>query len=406
MHRKRVIFNFTGISIAALLLFILLLTSDYHYFIFEKKGTLVDFMEVQSVEPKPWFDVMRTEQLGRIQHVREACANEDLFLNKAYTGRSQLIHYFSKQYNFSYCKIPKAGCSFWTQIFTILQRGSNNSKHVFGMTRRNIHTQLKGKLTVPFRSNAILQSRTVLVSRNPYSRLFSAFIDKMFLPLFYSGAANIVANQRGIPENELSCVSSITFQEFLKQLVENAHQGKTLNRHWAPMFALCKPCAVNVLAVVKQESFSEDVEYTLKEVGVAGDQYDAIYDALHDHRIEATIPGIVRTVMQRGKGKHCKLDIAKRLWISFQIQGYIRNDTDFPFDIINTEEKASNMTFIADVILETIRKNPLTSEESKAQRQRALVDAYARIDKPLIENIKIVYKQDFILFDYSFEPPL
>ena len=175
------------------------------------------------------------------------------------------------------------------------------SKEIFGFNRSSVHVSLGGADLINFESDTRRHSRTVLVSRDPYSRLFSAFIDKMFLPLMYGTAVGIVQRQRTYQKRKSSCANDITFEEFLSDIVDSASKGKSLDRHWTPTFSLCKPCDVNPLSIVKQETFSADVEYVLKEVRVTNDEFDVIYEALHDHRIDATIPGIVATVTRTGK---------------------------------------------------------------------------------------------------------
>ena len=344
------------------------------------------------------------EQHRRIQHLQNACADESLFRNKTYRGRIQLKYYFSRKYNFSYCKVPKAGCSFWTQAFAILEGGITDSEHLFGMARTDIHSRLS-KFGMSFDSEARKQSRTILVSRDPYSRLFSGFIDKIYLPLLNTAAINVVRNQRDLTENEVESANNITFQEFLQYILDKTSQGATLNRHWAPIVSLCNPCNVHAFAVVKQESFSADVEYALKKLRVADNQLETISDALHGHRVESTIPGIVKTVIGRPGRFKDRIELARRIWVSFQIQGFIKESIAFPVDIVDTDAKAKNASFLSDIILKTIKENPLTSAESRAQRQKALENAYADVSRKTIEGLTDVYKQDFVLFDYSLDPP-
>ena len=347
-------------------------------------------------------------QLQRLQHLHNACVDQKVFKNVAYNGRNPTNYLYSSKYNFSYCKVPKVGCSFWTQVFAILRKGSNASNEVFGLARSAVHGALGGADYTYFKSITRRNSRTVLVSRDPYSRLFSAFIDKMFLPLMYGEAVGIVKRQRTSHKRNLSCANDITFEEFLSDIVDSAREGKSLNPHWAPIFSLCNPCDVNTLSLVKQETFSADVEYVLKEVGVNKDEFDVIYDALHDHRIDATIPGIVATVTSRGKSvENCmdRIEVARRIWVSFQIQGFIKEDIPFPTNIINSNKKAKNPDFLTNVILETIKKHPLSPNDAKLQRRRALVRAFDGLSKNILDKVKQLYRQDFILFDYSFKPP-
>ena len=349
---------------------------------------------------------LRREQERRLRHLRSACANETLFMNQAYPGESKPRFDYSTKYNLSYCKVPKVGSSFWTQVFIVLRRGWAEGEKIFELPRASIH---KNEGSLEGLTENILKSRSVIVARDPYSRLYSAYIDKMFLPLLYVVAEQAVRHQRGIAKNELMCPESITFQEFLNHIIKKVLvEGERVNSHWAPIFSLCNPCEINVLSLVKQESFSTDVEYILREIGLAEEEYTVIHDALHGRRIESTITGIVQTVLaltSTGRGCMNSTMIAERVWKSFQIQGYLRDGLPFPSDIIDTENKANNTKFLTEVILRTIKESPLTPDESKSQRRRALEAAYEYISEKTIMHIQAIYKQDFELFDYPLDPP-
>ena len=230
-------------------------------------------------------------------------------------------------------------------------------------------------------------------------------MDKILLQR--SGLHKLTRNNTHLTDN-VTCGSEITFQEFLHDILKAAFKGKQLNIHLAPVMSLCNPCNVTPFTLVKQESFSADVEFALKEIGVAADELKVIQDALLDHRIEATVPGIIYTVLKaesrRTQCKHTQLTAAERLWISFQIQGYIRDDIPLPPEFINSDENVEP-EFLIELILKTRKESPLTAEESKEQRHRYLVNAYNKIDKKTIEGIQDVYKQDFVIFDYSFDIP-
>lgn len=410
MEKRKVVVALTGISAGVMLLYAL----DY------QPWTPRDNMVVSSarypfrLQELQWlnetsnttsYDLALLENLRRIRYLHKACADESLFLNKTYRGKQNLKYYFSREYNISYCKVPKVGCTFWTQVFAILQMDSDDFKHIFEVSRAAVHARFGKLATTPFGSERIQNSRTVLVSRDTYSRLFSAFIDKIFIQPYTSRAQHVAKQQLEMPKHESACTFKVQFQEFLRDIIETTRRGGTLNRHWAPIFSLCRPCDGNVFALVKQESFSADVEYILKINGVSGYRYDAIYDALHDHKTESTIPGIVQEVLRKNIACIDRLEIAKRIWVSLQIQGFIKHDIEFPFRSLRSERKTLNASFYSSVILQTIKWNPLTTRESREQRRQSLVNAYARVDSEIIEGIKDIYKQDFILFNYSFEPP-
>ena len=356
------------------------------------------------------FDLVRLEQDRRIRHLKAGCTNLKSY--KMRLIKYKQVFYFSPKYNFSYCKVTKIGSSFWTQVFSVLLKGPGFAEEIFGMDRDLIHYKLRSQNIVPYTSDERRRSRSILVSRDPYTRLFSAFIDKLFLPQFYVPAKNVVKRQRHFPDNVTVCPNDVTFQEFLDGIVYCINKGVQLNGHWKPITSICNVCSVDVLTIVKQETFIQDVEYTLKEIGITDSEFRIIHDALHDKRVDATIPGVIKTVMtfnlQLNSGRRfcvSDIEIVKRLWKSFQIQGYLRDDIPFPFDIINTEQKAINVSLIEEVVMARIRENPMTSEERKLQRRRALEMAYQDIEVKTIKGIQEVYKPDFLFFDYSIEPP-
>ena len=358
-------------------------------------------------------EATRQLQFKRLHHLQHACSDKDLFKHAIYKKKSNIVLHYSSRYNVTFCNVPKAGCSFLTQVFGILRYGANASDEVFGMKRMDVHANVKLARANHLNASRATRrhSRSILVSRDPYSRLYSAFIDKIFLPLMYYESVNIVQKLRKVNQTNLVCAIDVTFEEFLTYIIDEARTGRYLNSHWTPIFSLCKPCDTRAFSLVKQETFAADVEYVLKEVGIADDEFNVIYDALHDHRIDTTIPSLVATVTtmtEKAKTvQQCinRNELARRIWTSFQIQGYIKDDIPFPTKTIDTNEKANSSEFLTQVILDTIKKHPMSPTEAKLQRRRALVKAYDGLSKEILDKVKILYKQDFILFDYSFEPP-
>ena len=273
------------------------------------------------------------------------------------------------------------------------------------MKREKIHT-FTSELALPFTKLKTFSPRVILVSRNPYSRLYSAYVDKIYLGLRF-----IQTFLNDVPRTEIKCPTDITFDDFLRYVVKAATKNKTLNPHWAPIFSLCLPCEVNQYRLVKQESFSRDVECIMKELNIEPSKYNMMIDALHDHRIEATLPGIVKTVYFRQKSRKDFLScigwvgVAKRIWKSFQIQGYIDENINFPVEKFVSEEQYANGTYLTELILETTKRRPLTKKNSKMQRRQALVSAYRTVSEETISDIKYIYQEDFLLYGYDDNPP-
>ena len=345
---------------------------------------------------------------ARIQRIKDKCSDKEVIMNMTYKGKTTKIFYGSENYNFTYCKVPKSGSTFWTKTFGILRFGLHYGESMFKLARYKIHNKM-GSFVKETSKVIMEKSRTVLVSRDPFSRLFSAYIDKSFLLLKTTMNFKI----RGIPDEAIrsgkSCSVDLTFQEFLDWIISQGKSGKVLDRHWSPIFSLCLPCDVNSFILIKQESFSQDVEYALKKVGVEKEKLDYIAQALHDHRAELSLPGIIDTLfMTANKSiiKYCLgyIKYSRRIWISLQIQGFIDEHVEFPvekFDQINM----GNSTYFTQVALQTLLDFPLTSKQQKQQRHRYLYKAYQAIKSETIQGIQELYKQDFELFGYSILPP-
>ena len=153
-------------------------------------------------------DLWRREQQRRIQKLHDACINTSLFENQAYRGGKNLRYYYSSKYNLSYCKVPKVGCTFWTQAFAVLNKGAEVANNVFGIARKTVHRQLASG-RVNFDSDLRMKSRSVLISRDPYTRLYSAFVDKILFP------ADRIEPLEGLEGlGNVMCESEITFKMF------------------------------------------------------------------------------------------------------------------------------------------------------------------------------------------------
>ena len=284
----------------------------------------------------------------------------------------------------------------------ILKEGASTASDTFSKFRQSLFDDI-------WKASKRTGSRFVFVSRDPFSRLYSAYIDRIFLPSMSYRLAKDVARSMGTHNSDTKhCANDVQFADFLKYIADRVLHDKPLNRHWTPMYTLCNPCNVDIISVVKLESFTSDVHFALQRAGVSPDIREVVDNELNQHRVEQTVRGMVEGIIRLSHfAENCMnpTEVARRIWVAFQVQGYINDTITFPFAIVNTELKASNHTFYSDVIMKTMQTYPLTSEDRKLQRRRFLVNAYAGLTKTLLEKIVTIYQQDFLLYDYSDSPP-
>jgi len=334
--------------------------------------------------------------------------------------------------------------------FQILTRGEMVSRLLSRMSRLDIHAKTHSLMVNP---EKVLQDkvRTVLVSRNPYTRLYSAYVDKVYLPLFWEhfavmnntkvlppvfikmarsyikagyslpASSRLVQNleklkaqglivQRNITAKVIPvCANNGTFEDFLQYIIREIREGKPLESHWAPISHLCEPCALNMFKIVKQETFSEDVEHTLHSVGFNLSNIPWLRSSLYESRLENSIPGIIAVVETRLRLKQTQLclndqEVVKRLWKAFQIQGFVSDTQQIP-DTFKSPTFVFRKDLVSQAVLSAVRVNPLTTAESKRQRKRYLKMAYRNVGEDTLKAIQEIFKLDFTLFGYSSLPP-
>ena len=347
-------------------------------------------------------DSVKTDHDLRIKHLQNACANIHLY-PKVAKPKNIAFKYFSKQYHFSYYKIAKAGSSVWTQIFAVLNSVSNETDDIFYKGRNYVHTVLqeenfkvenKKGPTGPF----------VIPAREPYSRLYSAYMDKIIFSLADKELDHIIEKQRKIGPNMFGCIRNATFLEFLRFIVTEVENGEKLNRHWSPITSLCNPCKTDVLAIVKQETFTSDVEFVLEKVRVTNGKLELIHNALHEQRLDATLPSYIEEILNHETCRP-KLEVAENLWHVLQNNGYVNEESAFPIAFIKDNNSTVTPDILTELVFKSMSENPLTSEQSRRQKRRALVNAYKDVDENIIKGLQEVYKRDFVFFNYSTQPP-
>ena len=344
----------------------------------------------------------------RIKHLEEKCSDHTLE-NASYVGKGSTRYYRSSLYNIAYCKVPKCGSTFWTRLFTVLDNGIEATNELIKLVRAAIHSA-RHTFNDNVQNVIELQSPTILSGRNPYARLFSAFIDKSYLPLMYEINYHIKGTVRNISGIN-NCPGRVTFQDFLHWIVMSAQQGKRLNRHWAPIFTLCKPCKVKPLAILHQETFAQDVDFITKYMSVEKEQYDFIKNTLQGHRDEVSLPSIIGAILKRAETPsrlRCLGGwdgVMRRVWNSLVVQGFISVNAEYPSGVFAAMKDPSDGHEASEIILSVIAKHPMTTEEKHTQRNGALKAAYAKVEDKTINAIKQLYREDFELFGYSNVPP-
>ena len=258
------------------------------------------------------------ENSERKRILAESCKRTDIFRSYNFTSeRSKEKFYVSASANITNCVVPKAGSWFISKLFL----------HTIGVTERDdMHERCFSNFGQHWPlSNSANTALKFMVTRDPYSRLYSVYVDKYFLhhheieKRHYSPKAFVVDGE--------VCGYNITFQDFLDYSLDIAFETKNpINRHWSPLYLLCRPCEVEYHVIAKQETLSRDLRYIIEHMDITLDAKTKFHEKLSPHTICDDIhvnhfPNLCPS----------KMAYLYRAWESCKIRGFISSDAVFPF---------------------------------------------------------------------------
>lgn len=386
-----------------MLLVIFILISLYLIIDSQKLKNLAKLSNVQQRSNQ----LSNQEQIKRKQRITKVC-NEEMRTSSHLRDANGRFLFYSPL-RLSYCVVAKAGCSFWISIVRILLNdfGYNNTKKdPMEVTKLEAHGP-RSKMRHLTKSNGadfLLNSTSFLFARNPYTRLFSGYVDKIFLPELWSSLNKHIANlTRKKGSSRLKCVNDITFSEFLQYVVHSEKMNKERNGHWIPIYQTCNPCMWNFQFIGKQESFVKDSVSILSYFGL-------IYMMKNYSHIQNMEYQTRSQIEYTFYANHFHLAIcdttysvfAERLWYAFQLQGYIRRSHPVPKIKFGTEVR-DNMKRFQQAVVREIHENTMSYTQSSLQKKAMLHEAYAQIPLSVIRQIQQLYDLDFKLFGYDKE---
>ncbi|XP_029658290.2 carbohydrate sulfotransferase 11 [Octopus sinensis] len=368
----------------------------YEGFISRQSKTVPKVKEYDS-----FFDSLQTERKNRIADVCQKEMSKDQSLNHA---SGNFLFYSSL--NLSYCVVAKVGCTFWISIIRFLLRDFPENllkTHPLDLTKYNVHSASKRlkHLTKDVGYSYLVNSTKFFFARNPYSRLLSGYMDKMMLPGYWTSlSVDIVSLTRN--KTNTKCVNDITFREFLHYVVVSETKNFHRNGHWIPVYKLCNPCKWKFDYIGKQETFTKDAKVILEYFGLNYMKNRSyLQNMLHQTYSQSEYTFSFANVANNICNQSIEF-IARRLWYVYQMQGYIRNTSQFIMPRLEQGEKLTLVTF-QKLVEHEIISNTITSLESSNQRKNFWREFFSKIPTTLIKEIQKVYELDFKLFDYSFD---
>ncbi|XP_071090737.1 carbohydrate sulfotransferase 11-like [Haliotis cracherodii] len=342
----------------------------------------------------------------RSEHVKRECRNS----SEGFVGnilRHDNLH-------LAYCPVAKVGSTFWKRVFIFLHNdtGIIPVKSPFDIPRAFVHYGKKNKTQVSpldeFTKKTIFGNYTrFMFARDPYSRLWSAYLDKFFLPDFWRSFALDITRQRHDSTIEArKCGSDVSFSEFLQYVVSLLPEN--MNEHWQPIQYRCDPCRFKPNIIGKQETFGDDSRYILQGIGEEWITNEFDQHAQVEEELSMLIDYNFLICAKLRFYWNCtsSVDIARRLWKVFQLNGYLPIEETVESILTRMSQNFFNGDMFKRYVLEVYRQTPAEERRAwKQQRKEAIIGAYKTVPLKLIKSITKLFSNDFELFGYDTAPP-
>ena len=325
--------------------------------------------------------------IKRLRRLRGVCSrvpSKGSETNKA-VYRNKLVFYSIEQAGIVVCQVPKAGSTYWRE-------------HVLTHHGGIIH--YLRKLRTIHRSYANLTK--IMVVRHPLVRLWSAYNDKFVNmdPAIINkhGARFVQLIRKPIQKVSDSCLTDVTFSEFIQYVVQTIDRDlyKGYDTHWAPYWKLCQPCDVPYDAILKLETFKEDMEYVnmLKSFNITHDSSKSDQAFIDDKCRMLKQTYLYYYALDRSCSAS-KAVVTRKLE-SLKNKGFIPNGTH----MFNLKEIYGDDLY--DTCLKHVTEMLKTNREGIHKRKvAAMLKDYDSLSKQLFHRLISIFYLDFQLFGYD-----
>ncbi|XP_029644871.2 carbohydrate sulfotransferase 12-like [Octopus sinensis] len=318
------------------------------------------------------------------------------------------FHYLmlvNHQHKMVFCYIPKVGCTFFKRLMLILKGKYQNGSSPYDIAPTKIHTlRMNTFSTRPRKNAAVLKAyKKVVFVRDPYSRLFSGYLDKIFLPQqnFKTLCTYIIKTFRKsvVKNSSIICPLDVTFEEFLRYVIHSNLKNVKKNYHFGMMHDLCGTCNIKYDIIGKLDTFVPDLNLMFEEIG-EGHRMSA--KNMVTERVGDDLTVVVDHAFHN-KNNTCVdfSQILRRTWRRAQIRGFVSMDLDFPF--------TNNQTLFVtkQEFLDTIKDASLVSKNDKSLKvikNEAMSYAYSTVPMDVLDQLEVLLKDDCLQFGYDTRP--
>ncbi|WAR28580.1 CHST9-like protein [Mya arenaria] len=352
---------------------------------------------------------LRMRFAKRRSHLQEQCKVLKRYYDTQNSENAVKEHLtINRKHNLVYCAIEKIGCTFWKRVFQILS-GFKNVTDPFQIQAIRAYQGYQTAKGLPFdQIHYILKhSKSFIFVREPYERLLSGYVDKLFAPnaAYWGFIGTYIAENFRPNDTETAnkCGNDITFKEFIQYFIHSQQNNIRRDAHFVPNFEHCRPCELDYEYVGKLETFEDDTLFLLKELKLDSEvkftdfQGESDRDAIRD---AADYVFSMRHAITKCMSMHEALFRAYR---KLQIRGIISKHIEYPF-VRDSQRDISSEEYKQELLAAHAQSGPASSR--KDNRKEAFLEAFSTIPQELLDSLKDELSIDANLFGYEEMPKL
>jgi len=239
--------------------------------------------------------------------------------------------------------------------------------------------------------------------RNPYHRILSAYIDKVFVPnpLFWQrfGKPSIQMFRKN---DSRKCFHDPTFAEFVQFVTWSEKSKKMIDPHFLMSTEMCIPCTANYTFIGKMESFKDDALAIFEKFNLSS-MSNLMESHMKTYADEDAISDSIRSPFSWKKDiTPCMTwhEALKRIWRKLQLRGIIEMSIKLPVD----ENHAGNITRDDFIRLANAARSISDQQKLKQQKKEMFIEFYQSVPMEALHDLRQTYERDFYLFDYDSTP--
>ncbi|XP_060062736.1 carbohydrate sulfotransferase 9-like [Ylistrum balloti] len=305
---------------------------------------------------------------------------------------------YNPKHNFVFCMVQKVGCTFWRRVFHLLTH--NETSNLYSIDHFKVHSEsipTLGRFNLSEARSVLQSSTSALFTRDPYERVLSGYLDKIFAVNTYYmthlGRPIIKMLRRN--ESNTTCGHDVTFTEFVQYILNMKKNGveQEIDHHFTPMYTHCLPCDVKYDFVGRMESFDEDSSFLFRKIGLFLNRTILMKKT---DSISADIRLKFREAFNAANtfSKCMTLkEMYGRVWTTLQLRGMVNPDVPMPY--------SPNATM--DMIQQAAVRASDPSRVSEFKR-RGFINMYKTLDRRLLEGLREYVLLDCKIFGYNDRP--